>query len=277
LEDLTRELGGFVNGVLNAPGRQISSVVEMSDQAPFVDAARSIDATNFPNTFISYYTYGAALAFGLDLSIRERFPGKSLDDWMRVMWRHHPDIDTPYTLQDLESTLAEATGSEEFAAGVFKRHIAGREPLDYQGLVEPAGFKLRKLHAGKPWIGSARVEATAQGVKLAEPALRGSPLYAAGLERGDEITQCDGKAMKKVEDFQTCLAKHSVGEHLDLEYNSRAGAKRATLTVAENPALELVTFEKAGLDVGEPVRSFRADWLSSKALHKNSTEPFVNW
>jgi predicted metalloprotease with PDZ domain len=116
LDDLAKDLSGAVNRVLNAPGRELFSVVDMSRQAAFVDAARSIDATNFRNTFISYYTYGAALAFGLDLAIRERFAGKSLDDWMKAMWRLHPEINRPYALKDLEEGLSEATGDGEFCA-----------------------------------------------------------------------------------------------------------------------------------------------------------------
>jgi len=277
LDEFVREVSGAVNRVMNGPGRELFSVVEMSDQAPFVDAARSIDATNFRNTFISYYTYGAALAFGLDLSIRQRFAGKSLDDWMRVMWRRHPDIDRPYTLADLESALAEATGSREFAAAVFKRHIEGREPLDYEALVGAAGLQVRKARAGKPWIGAARVEATGDGVRLAEAALRGSPLYAAGLEMGDEITHCDGKILKKTEDFQSCFAKHSIGEQIELEYVSRSGSRKAAVAVKEDPALEVVTFEKAGLPLSDQIKEFREGWLRSKALHKNSTDPVINW
>ena len=36
----------------------------MSEYAPFADAATSIDATDRSRTFISYYTYGAAIALG---------------------------------------------------------------------------------------------------------------------------------------------------------------------------------------------------------------------
>ena len=277
LDQFARDSTGDVNRVLNAPGHELFSAVEMSEQAPFVDAAKSIDATNFRNTFISYYTYGAALAFGLDLSIRENFPGKSLDDWMRVMWRRHPDIDRPYTLPDLESALAEATGSEEFAAAVFKRNIEGREPLDYQALVAAAGLQLRKSHPGKPWIGAPRLETSSDGVKLAEVALRNTPIYVAGLDVGDEITRCDGKAVKKVDDVQTCVGKHALGETLALEYNARSGAKKATVTVAEDPAVELVTFEKAGMPVSDGVKAFRDQWLGSKTLHKEYPEPVVSW
>ncbi len=277
MDDLTRELSGMVNRVVNAPGRELFSVVEMSEQAPFVDAARSIDATNFRNTFISYYTYGAALAFGLDMSIRAKFPGKSLDDWMKVMWREHPDIEQPYTLADLQSSLAEATGSAAFAAEVFQKHIEGREPLDYAALVKAAGLELRKSHAGKPWVGAGRLEANSDGVKLPEVTLRGSPLYNAGLDMGDVITHCDGKALKKADDFQSCVAKHAIGDSVALEYVSRGGTKKATVAVGEDPALELVSFEKAGVEVSAAVSEFRAAWLGTKALHRIESEPVVNW
>ena len=276
LKDFTNEMSGMVNRVLNAPGHEVFSVVEMSEQAPFVDAARSIDATNFRNTFISYYTYGAALAFGLDLSIRHSFPGKSLDDWMRVMWRHHPDIDKPYTLDDLENSLAEATGSADFAQSVFKKNIYGREPLDYATLVRPAGLELRKVHAGKPWVGGMRWEAADSGVRLADVALRGSPLYKAGLESGDVISQCDGKAVKKPDELQDCLGKHAVGDQVSVEYTSRTGGKTATLTLAEDPAVHLVTFEESGREIDEPTRKFRQDWLRSKALTFTKVAPVVN-
>jgi predicted metalloprotease with PDZ domain len=277
LDEFARELSGEVNRVLNGPGREMFSVVEMSEQAPFVDAARSIDANNFRNTFISYYTYGAALAFGFDLSIRERFPGKSLDDWMRVMWRRHADVGSPYTLTDLQSGLAEATGDAAFAAETFRKHIVGKEPLDYAALAKEAGLEVRKAHAGKPWVGAARVDSEGDGAKLAEVSLRGSPLYRAGLEMGDVVTQCDGKLLKKAEDFQGCVAKHAVGDVLNLVYTSRAGARKATVTVAEDPAVEIVTFEKAGEDISAPVKSFRIEWLGSKALHSAGAEPVVDW
>jgi predicted metalloprotease with PDZ domain len=277
LDELTKELGGAVNRVLTAPGRELFSVVDMSRQAAFVDAARSIDATNFRNTFISYYTYGAALAFGLDLAIRERFAGKSLDDWMKAMWRLYPEINRPYTLKDLEEGLGEATGDSAFAQSVFAHHIYGREPLDYQALVGAAGLKLRKAHAGKPWIGSDQVEVSGDGLKLSEVALRGTPLYSAGLDKGDEIARCDGKPLKKVEDFEACLAKHAPGDGVVLEYRGRGGAKKTTVTVAEDPAVEIVTFEKAGLEVSEQVKMFRSRWLDSGVMARGIAEPIVIW
>ncbi len=117
-EQFLSGMGRTVNGILNSPGRNFNSAVEMSRLAPFVDAARSIDQTNFENIFISYYSYGEALALGIDLAIRARFPGKSLDDWMRTVWQEHPDISRPYALGDLEAALAKTTGDRQFAAEI---------------------------------------------------------------------------------------------------------------------------------------------------------------
>ena len=55
----------------------------MSRLAPLVDAAQWIDRTNWENTAISYYTFGAAIGLGFDLAIREHTNGRAtLDDFM---------------------------------------------------------------------------------------------------------------------------------------------------------------------------------------------------
>ena len=114
-------MGDAVNTVSDpAPGREVFSPVDMSLRAAFADGASSVDPQNRANIYISYYTYGRAIALGMDLAIRLRFPGKSLDDWMRAMWRDHPDVQKPYAEQDLEQALAEATGSGEFAKEMFR-------------------------------------------------------------------------------------------------------------------------------------------------------------
>src|SRR6266404_5778311 len=78
------------NQIINGSGRMVRSAVEMSEWAAFADAARSVDPTDQSRTFISYYTYGSAIALALDLSLREVSQGKlSLDDFMKMMWKLH--------------------------------------------------------------------------------------------------------------------------------------------------------------------------------------------
>ena len=109
---------GVINGVTNSPGTKFRSAVEMSRLAPFVDAAVSIDSTYWQNTFYSYYTFGEAIALGLDLTLRDRSDSKiTLDDYMRAMWTTHGKpggpapglVAKPYTLADARARLAEVS------------------------------------------------------------------------------------------------------------------------------------------------------------------------
>src|SRR5688500_6205117 len=128
-------LSTSANAVGNGNGRRFRSAVGMSEMAPFTDAARSVDDTNHANTFISYSTYGAAIALGLDLSLRDRSNGSiSLDDYMRAMWRVHGKpggpqaglVAKPYTLKDARDRLAEVSGDRAFADAFFDKYVEGQ-------------------------------------------------------------------------------------------------------------------------------------------------------
>ena len=82
-EDFVANLEDTINAVVRSPGRRVRSAVEVSRMAPFVDAAVWNDRTNFGNTYLSYYTWGEAIASGLDLTLRSRSGGRvTLDDFM---------------------------------------------------------------------------------------------------------------------------------------------------------------------------------------------------
>ncbi len=267
LDAFTRAIGVAVSAVMTAPGRQVFNVVDMSRQAPFVDAATANDPVNTSNTFISYYTYGEALALGIDLSIRTRFPGKSLDDWMRTMWRQHPDAGNPYSLDDLKNALATSTGSKEFAEEIFQHHIYGMEPIDYEKLLGHAGMLLRKDPDAALWTGAPRLNFTDQGAEIASSTLRDSPFFAAGLDRGDRVLEWEGKALKSNQELTTWLRSHKSGDHVHLKVNTRSGKKELEVVLKESPALQIVSYEQAGRTLSPEMAAFRQQWLSSKAIH----------
>ena len=266
IDRFAEAISGNVNSVLTDPGREVFNVVDMARQAPFVDAATANDPTNTTNTFISYYTYGAALGLGIDLSIRTRFPGKSLDNWMRQMWTEHPDVSKPYTLEDLQTALAGATGDRAFAADIFRRHILGKEPLDYKTLLASAGMLVRSRPGNHVWLG-VRYNATDKGLEITSPVLRGSPAYIAGLDRGDKIVEFEGKLLKTQDDVTKWLDGHKPGDKVKLKVESRKGLKDVELVLTESPGLEVVTFEKANQPVTRQQLALREQWLSSKAIH----------
>jgi predicted metalloprotease with PDZ domain len=265
-----QRLAGSLDAVIAGQGREFFSPVEMSMQAPFVDAAVSIDPNNRANTFISYYTWGSMVGLGLDLSIRARFPGKSLDDFMRALWtrfgRQQADYSPVrrYTIADLRATLADVTGDRAFADEFFDRYIEGRDVPDYAELLARAGLLLRKAEPGKASFGQVQWQPQEGQLVVGGATLRNSPAYAAGLDRGDVLLAIDGAHVVDPADVQRIVQSKRPGDTIAVEFRHRGEARTARTTLAEETRLELVSFESAGRPMTDEMRRFRADWLSSK-------------
>ena len=239
--------------------------------APFTDAARAVDPTNFDTTFISYYTYGAAVALGLDLSLRDKTDGKvTLDDFMRAMWKTHGKpggpqpglVARPYSLTDVHDRLAEVSGDRAFADDFFKRYMIGREAVDYARLLQRAGILLRKRNAGKAWMGDVR--AGQDGLRITNQQAPGTPAYEAGLEQNDTITELDGKVVSSAQQIAEILNAHKPGDTVSVNFKRRNGAAvTSKIVLKEDPALDAVLMEDAGGTPTAAQKAFRDSWLGS--------------
>lgn len=267
IEQFAEDMAGAVNLVMNAPGRRFFSAVDMSRQAPFTDAAVSIDPQNKANTFISYYPFGQAIALALDLELRKR--GKTLDDFMREMWRVHGAQRNyapvhPYTLADVRAALVRISGDARFANDFFDRYIAGKEAAPYAELLAQGGLRVRKAKPGIAWLGDVALRYTAGAALVAGNTLIGSPLYAAGLDRNDRLVSIDGRNIASADDFNAVLAAHKPGDVAPLVYESRGQHIEGRVTFAESPRIEIVPFEKSGEAVTPEIETFRQNWLGEK-------------
>ena len=270
--DFTGELAQVINTVQTSPGRQIHSAVEMSQMAPFVDAATSIDRTVFDNTFISYYTWGEAIALGLDLTLRDRSEGKiTLDDFMRAMWvkygrsaaKRAGYVEAPYTLADARQTLAEIARDPAFATDFFSRYIEGHEVVDYRWLLARAGFLLRPAAPGRAFAGAFTLRDDSRGARVNGAVPFGSPAFAAGIDREDVIQSVAGTKIARAEDFDRVLALHKPGEVLPITFERRGQPVSSTIRLIEDPRQDIVPAEDAGQPLTDAQRRFRESWLSS--------------
>jgi predicted metalloprotease with PDZ domain len=277
--NVIRGLGGIINNVANSPGRLYFGPIGMSRQAPFHDGAAANDPIS-PNIFISYYTYGAAIATALDFSLRAK--GKSLDDFMRIMWLNHGKPEIPYSMHDARHALIAASGDSAWAMDFWARYVEGHELPDFAPLLGRAGILLQQSNAGQPWVGGFFGTATGGGrggrgggpgegtttpdipARVAS-AQAGTPLYAAGLDAGDVINSVDGKPITSAAEFAAAVAAHKPGERLAVTYTGLGGARSTTITIAENPNLQSVAFEDAGRTPTAEQLAFRTKWLASKA------------
>jgi predicted metalloprotease with PDZ domain len=265
-----RGLGFTINAVLNTPGRRLHGPVEMSQRAVFEDGGVFAAPTNGQNLFLSYYTYGSAVALGLDLTLRTKFPGKTLDDYMRELWqsygKHQKNYAPakPYSLADLQSSLAKLTGDAAFAKDFFARYIEGREVVDYASLLAKAGYRMQKARPDTVWL-DAQLREAGGALFIAAPTIWTGSFYKAGLDRGDKILSFDGQTVTKPSDVQELLKKHKPGDTIAIEFEQR-GVKRTTqLTCTEDPQIEVVTFESLKQELTEEMKKLRAQWLGSRS------------
>ena len=256
-------LSGLTNSVLNTPAAARYSPAQMSRYAVFADAGVAVDAMNTANIFTSYYYYGGATALALDLRLRSEFK-LALDDYMRALWLAHGKTEKAYTIPDLQNVLATVTNNPAFAADFFKRYIYSFEKNNYYNLLDKAGLVLRKIRAGKAWAGRVRADIINGGLTIQSGTLMGTPLYDAGLDAGDVILTADGKELKDMQAFTDMVGAKSPGDKLTITYKNRSGNHQTTITLHEDPTLEVVTYETAGKEPSAAQMAFRNSWLSSK-------------
>ncbi len=246
------QLASIVNSVVLSPGRRFHSPMEMSLLAPFVDAATAIDPTNFPNTFISYYTWGSGIALGLDLTLRGRPGGKTLDGYMRLMWERfgRPTrryaIRRPYTVDDLERTLGEYAGDPAFARDFFKRYVRGREAPDFAALLAQAGMRVGPSHPGGAYAGPLTLVSDSTGTTVASPAIAGTPIYAAGLELGDVLVSADGRPVRSDDEWQALVATKAPGDSVAVVFQQRGREVRGAVRLVADPRVAVAPMEQAG-------------------------------
>jgi predicted metalloprotease with PDZ domain len=276
LDALLGDLAGIINQMTLSPGRKIRSAVEMSRLAPFVDAAASIDRTAFSNTFISYYTYGSAIAFGLDLTLRDKTDNRlTLDTYMQALWQNYGKpgqkgapgyVSTPYTRDGLKATLASVAGDPDFAKDFFAHYVDGRDLVDYAKLLTRAGLVARKRSAGKPFLGQVQLQPGGSALRVANLVPVDSPLYKAGVEQDDQLTALDGTDLGSQTALDEALARHKPGDSVPIRYVRRNGESvTATVTLDEDPRVEVVAVEKTGGTPTPAQQKFREDWLNSAA------------
>ena len=267
-EQFLSMMGGEIIGTINSPARLHGSPVDMSRDAVFFDGATYLDPTNRQNIFISYYTWGSVVAMGLDLTLRERF-GKTLDDYMRLLWRDYGKHQSnalapkrPYTIADLRTALATFTGDAAFAKDFFSRYVEGKEVPDFVKLLAPAGFKLDVAAAATPYLG-ASLDDDSTGV-FVNSSVEGGSTYLAGIANGDVIHAVDNVPVTSADSLQALIKRHKVGDVVRVGVTQQTVRRTIPMTIRGRREMTVMTYEKAGLPVTAEIQRFRENWLGSK-------------
>ncbi len=251
-------LAGSLNYVINSPARKYFNPIEMSYQAPFVDAAASIDPVNRENTFISYYTYGSVLGLALDLSLRDLGGNLSLDGFMQYAWKTYGKPEIPYTARDLQLAL-ESYAGQKFGQDFFGEYVFDSQMPDYQKLLASVGVEFKQANQKKAYLG-AYLDVRDQAATLVAQPIEGSAAYQAGLAKGDKLTSIGGKAIAGDANPQSLLATYKTGDKVKVEFNRFGKTRTAELTLQSDASY--VTELTEGKISGK-VEEKRRGWLGA--------------
>jgi predicted metalloprotease with PDZ domain len=249
-ENYIKGLSGTFNYVWNSPGRQFFNPIEMSYQAPFVDAAKSVDPVNRNNTFISYYSYGSALGLALDLSLRQH--DLNLDDYMKLVWNKYGKNEKPYTISDLHNTLKEFAG-DAFGDAFFNNYIYKSGMPDMKGLFESVGVALTQ----NPDAVLFGADLNRNNV-ISENTKMGSSAYNAGLEKGDKIIQIGSYVLN--DDIETVLKHFKPKDEVKVIYERYGNKIETKLTFISNPSYTI----KINSEASNTQKTKRDNWLATK-------------
>ncbi|AXT18780.1 PDZ domain-containing protein [Flavobacteriaceae bacterium AU392] len=254
-ERYVRGLTGTFNYVWNSPGRKFFNPIEMSYQAPFVDAARSVDDINRNNTFISYYSYGSALGLALDLSLREQ--GLNLDDYMKLVWTTYGKVEDYYTIQDLHNTLNEYAGAD-FGDAFFNNYIYKSEMPDYERLFKNVGVYLANNKERVSFGGFLRNQTITANVTI------GSSAYEAGLEKGDKLIKIGDIVLTETTRLNDVISQYKPNDMVTVTYERLGKARTTQLTFQQDPSYSISLFEVNNIELPDEAKANRDAWLKAK-------------
>jgi len=251
-------LTGTFNYVWNSPARQFFNPIEMSYQAPFVDAATSVDPVNRENTFISYYSYGSVLGLALDLSLREK--GLDLDGFMKLVWEKYGKPETPYTIENLHDTLSQYAG-KTFGDNFFNDYIYKSEMPDYASLLKSMGVLLEQPKDA-PYFGTyVSMNADGLGASLLRNTQIGSPAYKANLVNGDVILNINDVPFSEGQKFEEYLKQFMMGEPLKVDYTRFGERRTTTMILTSSPDYSFRLMEDKGQSPSSKMLEMRKKWL----------------
>ncbi len=217
-----------LNNVWNSPARNYFNPIEMSYQAPFVDAATSIDPVNRENTYISYYTYGSVLGLAFDLSLRALNTDKNLDGFMQLVWDKYGKNEISYTIENLQEAMRIYAG-DEMSNTIFNNFIYDSKMPEYEKLFKNMGIVFEQTKLDQAYFGAAINQKSGKWIIDSNP-LEKSAAYNANLSYGDQIISIDNKVITKATKKKAYFSQFKPNQKVIVQF-IRFGTSKETVLI----------------------------------------------
>lgn len=184
---------------------------------------------NSPNALVSYYSKGALVALGLDLTLRQQTnDARSLDDVIRLMWqRYGRDFyqgqGSGIPEEAMPALILEATGVD--VSDFIQRYANGREDVLLQPLLEAQGISLTwQAESTLPSL-DVRLKNSPQGLQVAT-VYEGGAAHLAGISANDIIVALDSLRVNDQASLNKLLAAYSAGDKVEIHVFRRDELRR---------------------------------------------------
>jgi predicted metalloprotease with PDZ domain len=199
-DQLLEDLGRDLTRVLLSPGLQVQSLADSSREA-WVRLYKRTPAA--ADTQISYYLLGAALAFCLDVQLRQA--GASLTQVLRELWRRFGRSGRGYARADIQAAIARISPA---LAARLPDWLDHRGTLPIQTCVSAIGLILEPITAELEETGlTLRQE---RDSLIVERVRSGSPAHQAALVAGDELVAVRGRRLRCIDEWKILLRGDAV-------------------------------------------------------------------
>jgi predicted metalloprotease with PDZ domain len=132
-----------------------------------------------------------------------------------------------------------------------------------QELLGRMGIKLQPLNVTGASLGMAQWQEEGGRLVLGSYAFKGSPLYEAGVEKGDVLLQVDGQPVQSRAQLDSLLASRKPGEQLQLHINRYNKKREVSALLSALPGHSTALQEKPS----KKANRVRSAWLGSKAVN----------
>ena len=177
------------------PGRSIQSLASSAREA-WVKLYKATSAS--VDSQISYYRLGAAVAFCLDVRLRQ--VGGSLSSVLRSLWESHGRVGRGYTRRDIQLALQQ---HDPDLSADLERWLDQPDLLPLEAATTALGMRLSSVAAKRPRHGLTLAEEAGQIV--VKRVASDGPAAEADLVVGDELIAVDRRRLCHRDDLARFL------------------------------------------------------------------------
>lgn len=258
-ETYFKNLGKMIGIVHQTPGRLKQSVAESS----FDTWTRFYKQDeNSPNALVSYYSKGALVALGLDLTIRKASNNtRSLDDVMRFMWnKYGRDFYKPgagrsnlgVNETEMPELIMQATGVD--TTEFIQQYAYGRADVPLKDLLSNEQVDLSKAKPKNLPSLDARIKSGHNSLSITT-AYEGGAAHKGGLSAGDEIVAIAGLRVTDNASLNHILSRWQAGSTVEVHVFRRDELRCFNVVLAAPAQNEyvLTNMAKNGLNWPAPL------------------------